>query len=384
MNGGTALNPIIEVDQNKLSENLATIQGITRDNVKIMAIIKSNAYGHGILEIAKALSFQVDCFGVGFFNEALALREQGIIQDILVLGPSYDFALAIENKITITVESIGQGLQLFDFVEKNLMNTSKKISIHIKVDTGFGRFGFREKDLKLFLEQYKKYEEYIMIRGFYSHIATTKSGDDLYVQKQNERFIQYKMLFEDFVKFKHVIFHLANSEIAIDYPSMHYDMIRIGNALFGPVNSKKKIVLKRVARLMLPVVSVHERKKGDRIGYGLRYRFKKNGKMGVIESGFYEGIGLEKSPLGQSIKYRIIFYMKSLIKAMLRKDYVNYKNVKLPIIGMVNMQFTMVDVSDVNIEVGDFVELIKSPLYIKENVERRHILEGNHGISNES
>jgi alanine racemase len=192
------------------------------------------------------------------------------------------------------------------------------------------------------------------------------------------------MLFEDFVKFKHVIFHLANSEIAIDYPSMHYDMIRIGNALFGPVNSKKKIVLKRVARLMLPVVSVHERKKGDRIGYGLRYRFKKNGKMGVIESGFYEGIGLEKSPLGQSIKYRIIFYMKSLIKAMLRKDYVNYKNVKLPIIGMVNMQFTMVDVSDVNIEVGDFVELIKSPLYIKENVERRHILEGNHGISNES
>ena len=346
MNGGTGLNPIIEVDQNILSENLATIQGITRDNVKIMAIIKSNAYGHGILEIAKALSFQVDCFGVGFFNEALALREQGIIQDILVLGPSYDFALAIENKITITVESIDQGVQLFDFVKKNLMNTSKKISIHIKVDTGFGRFGFCEKDLELFLEQYKNYEEYIMIRGLYSHIATTKGADDLYVQKQNERFIQYKILFKNFVNAKHVIFHLANSEIAIDYPSMHYDMIRIGNALFGPVNSKKKIVLKRVATLKLPVVSIHERKKGDYIGYGLRYRFKKDGKMGVIEAGFYEGIGLEKSPLGQSKKYRIIFYMKSFVKAMLRKNYVNYKNAKLPIIGMVNMQFTMIDVRD--------------------------------------
>ena len=382
--GREHMHPIIEVNHKKLLKNLEKIQKLNTSNAKIMAVIKSNAYGHGMIEIAKTLSFQVDCFGVGLFSEALMLREQGIIQEILVLGPTYNFALAMEHKITITIESSEQGQALMEFIQKNIHNTKKKINIHIKVDTGFGRFGFAETELENFLQQHKKYSEYIVIKGVYSHIATTKRSNDFNVQKQNERFLQLKKQFESLVDTQNILFHIANSEITIDYPNMHYDMIRIGNALFGPVNSQQILNLNRIVTLKFPVVSIHERARGQYIGYGLRYRFKHAGKIGIVQAGFYEGIGIEKSPIGQNKIHQIRFSLKKMLKAIVRNEYVLYQNTKLPIIGMINMQYTCIDISEVNIQIGDTVELLKSPLYFKENIERRHILEDNNGISNES
>ncbi len=118
---------------------------------------------------------------------------------------------------------------------------------------------------------------------------------------------------------KNILFHLANSEIAIDYAQLQYDMIRIGNALFGPVGSESHIELKSIASIKLPVVSVHERGKGQCIGYGRRYRLNKDGKIGVVEAGFYEGIGIEK--VDWTIKNTsATFFARRAIKAFLRKS----------------------------------------------------------------
>lgn len=378
------MHPIIEVDQKKLIENLAKVQRIIQENVKIMAIIKSNAYGHGMLEIAKALSFQVDSFGVGFFHEALLLRQHGIIQEILVLGPSYDFELAIENKVTITIESTEQAMRLFQYIEAQVKGTKKKIQIHLKVDTGFGRFGLDKEGVASFLKHYMMYSDYIVLRGVYSHISMTKKTDATWVEQQNKCFLAFKEQIQAQIDTKNILFHLANSEIAIDYAQLQYDMIRIGNALFGPVGSERHIELKSIASIKLPVVSVHERGKGQRIGYGRRYRLKKDSKIGVVEAGFYEGIGIEKSPIGQSRMHQLRFFARRVIKAFLRKEYMLYQGKKLPIIGMVNMQYTMIDITGIDMKIGDFVEYKKSPLYFKENIERRHILEEDNGISNKS
>ncbi len=115
-----------------------------------------------------------------------------------MLGPSYDFDLAIENKVTITIESTEQAMCLFQYIEDQVKGTKKKIQIHLKVDTGFGTLWglIKERGLPPFLKHYMMYSNYIAIRGVYSHISMTKKTDATWVEQQNKCFLALKNKFK--------------------------------------------------------------------------------------------------------------------------------------------------------------------------------------------
>ncbi len=359
--------------------NLHKIQGVLKKETQIMAIVKSNGYGHGMIEIAQTLSSRVQCFGVGLLHEGCALRKAGIKNDILILGPTYDFERGMKYKLTLTIENIEQGKQLFHFVQTKLKGTPDKIKIHVKVNTGFSRFGFDENALQIFLESCRLHQQNIDIDGMYSHVSMTKKTCHKKVEQQNQCFLQMKTVAEAYIDVDKVCFHIANSEITMDYKNMHYDMVRIGNGLFSWVDCVHALPLEKIATLELPIVSIHKQNKGDYIGYGQRYRLKKKSVIGIVEAGFYEGIGVEKIPVGQSRYHQLRLFFRRMLKGVLRQENMVYQGKKVPMLGMVNMQYTMLDITGTGAVIGDKVVYQKSPLYIKENIERRHILEENDG-----
>ncbi len=387
------MEPIIEVDHHQLVNNYLEIKKILPETCHVMAVVKSDAYGHGMIEVSQTLADYVTDFGVGFLREGIKLREAGIAQNICVFGSTYDFALAMEHNLTITVENMKQAQALFDFVQNTLDKTSKRIDIQIKVDTGMRRFGFSFKEFKEVLTQYESSQirRHIRVIGLFSHFATncvTNKKAVIRQQQEFERFRHWHMSWKETFEKREGFtlypcqYHIANSENAIDLPSARYDMVRIGNALFGPVTVNQSIPLKRVATVKLPVVSVHEIERDQRLGYGQRKFLSKGTVIAVCEGGFYEGIGLVKSPAGQDKLYRIKSYLREMLKSILRDDLVYWNNDALPIVGMVNMQYCHIDTKGKPIKVGDYITVKKAPLYMKESVKRQHVLEDHYEIDN--
>ncbi|MFP4697235.1 MAG: alanine racemase [Eubacteriales bacterium] len=353
----------MQINTNTLNENLLKIKGVVQEEVKIMAVVKSDAYGHGSIPIANSLIDDVDYFGVGFLSEAIELREAGIETPILVMGPTYDFESIVEYNITLTIISIEQYKQMLDWTKEQ----KKVISFHLKVDTGMHRFGINLDELEEFMILYDS--TFTKMEGIYSHFATTYKTNKKAVMKQ-------KNLFDKFVRYfkennMELIYHIANSENAIDFEEARYDMVRIGNGLYGSSNSKKRIGLKKIAKLKVKVVSLKEVKKGERIGYGLNYKAKKDITIAVIPFGFYDGCGLVKKPLGVNFTSVIKYYMKEIFRFLFRNRTIFYYNeIELPFIGKPTMQYTLVKVKNNEINIGDEIEVRVSPIFINKSIPR--------------
>lgn len=388
------LNPYIEINHEKLIHNLDVIKSVIMVNnlnatvnmekvkpPKIMAVVKSNAYGHGMIEVSQTLESKVDMFGVGTLKEGVLLSQAGIKKEILVMGPCYDFALVNQYSLMITVENLEQLKELNTYCEEH---DNVFFDVHLKIDTGMHRFGVLEKDIESVLVSLS---DHIRLRGVFSHMLTSPLLQKEKVLLQLENFKKAKVKVEKWHKdqqaeFKHledICFHLANSESAIDVPETRFDMIRIGNGLFGPTGTQKKVALKRIAQVKLPVISVHEHKKGDRIGYGHKIKLKKDTVLGVCMGGFYEGNGLVKASTGLGAFLKIKYFVKGLVKGLVKKDTVIYQDVKYNIMGSVFMQFIQIDMTSKPLKVGDYIEVIKSPLYFDSALKRIHLLEENHG-----
>ncbi len=377
----TMLEPKIEIDHNRILSNLSKIQERLDRNVKVMAVVKSNAYGHGMIEVSKTLEKHVDMLGVGFLEEGIDLRRH-IKSDIFVMGPVYDFDTAIENDLIITMESVHQFTAMISFFEKRLRESKDVLRIHLKVDTGMHRFGMNLDEIKEVLNIFenKKCESNVSIEGVFSHFAGTSLLHKKSVEEQYKVFKKVK----DYMKnhyHKPLIYHIANSENGLDSMRYNEDMVRIGNGLYGGMALENPLDTKCVAKVLLPIMSIHVLKETDTFGYGFKKKAKKGTKLGAVKTGFYEGTGMGKMPIGQNIRSIVKFYVKGLIKALLRKEAVTYGALTLPIVGTVNMQFFQIDLTGTNIMVGDFVEYKKAPLYYKESVKRVHIREGRNGTN---
>lgn len=367
------LEPKIEIDHIKLVSNLNAIKQRLKENVKVMAVVKSDAYGHGMNEVAATLEEQIDMFGVGYLREGVELRQK-VDKDILVMSPCYDFGEIIEHNLILTIESLYQYNTLICYWENHLKDTEIIIRVHIKVDTGMHRFGLSFNELKelISLHYNKNCSDKIQIEGVYSHFASTVFLNKKAVEKQYQLFKKIK----DYARANignHLIFHIANSENGLDGQDYQEDMIRVGNGLYGKMALKNPLSTELVATVKMPITSIHVLEQKSSFGYGLRRKMKKGTRLGVVRSGFYEGIGMGKLATGQGIGYIIGYQLKGLIKGLIRKDEVYYMNKSLPVVGTVNMQFFQIDLTGTDIMVGDFVIVKKAPLYFKESIIREHI-----------
>ena len=371
----------IVVNHQQLKENVKKIQeSLSMNNPKIFAVVKANAYGHGMIPIAKSLENKVDGFAVSFLREAIELIESGIQQDILVMGPTYAIQEVVQSKIIVTLENLEQWEAIEEFFSKvSSPMQYPKLRIHIKLNTNMNRFGFSKELLDVFIEKYKAspYKESLWICGAYSHLAHITKTNEKAVLKQKELFLDMKKRIEE-VFGEGLMYHLANGENAIDDPSLSFDMIRVGNALYGNVLTKKRIHTEAIAQVLLPLVSVKTVRKGEDIGYGGKRKAKKDTKIGIVEGGFYEGVSLIKETSGQSLFLRYKQWLKQGGRIFLKKESLYYKGQGFSVVGMVNMQYTIIDLGTCEIQVGEYLEYRKAPLYIKEGVQRIHVMEEDH------
>lgn len=267
----------VEIKKDDLIYNLNSIKNFVQDKTKIIAVVKANGLGLGLVEYAKFLVENgIECIAVANVEEAMTLKSAGIKTEILMLTPiclKNELQLLIENDITITIGNIEE----FDLAESISKEKQKNIKAHIKIDTGFGRYGFLYTEKEKILEVFKTAEN-VKIEGMFTHFSNPI--DEKYTEKQFERFNECI----SFIKengFQVDILHACATTATMKYPHMHLDAVRVGSGLQGRVLINKD-KFKKVGFFKTYITEVKELPKGYNISYNNIYRTKRKTKIAII------------------------------------------------------------------------------------------------------
>lgn len=277
----SGFDPWIELNLENMTWNLNQIKKLV--NVPVMAVIKANAYGHGLLGVGKHLEkIGIDYLMVGKLQEALLLRENNVSSPLLNFGPftSKDAEAIIKNDISQSVSD-----EKISTLNQSALKVGKKAKIHIHVDTGMGRMGIPFREALTYIESASLLKN-IVLEG----ISTTLTEDDDYDRKQINCFLG---LCQEAEK-KGIslgLKHAASSDGILDFPSSHLDMVRPGIALYGYYPSEKsqkedKLKLKPVLQLKSRVVSVKTLLPGDSVSYHRKFTAQKKEKIAIIPTGY--------------------------------------------------------------------------------------------------
>lgn len=374
------LDKWIEIDVDAVRNNLDQVRSVLEEKVILIAVLKAEAYGHGARDIARLLNQQgVDFFAVTFLYEALQLRKAGIPSNMLVFSPLIDeeqIAEAIENSITITIASREEAERLIKVTQE----LRKTATVHLKLDTGLGRFGLSSHEL-IELAQELNSRGNIYLEGIYTHMADA-AGQTAYTARQFELFLETVRYLEQ-AGIRIPLQHCANSAVFLKYPQMHLDAVRIGTLLSGqhPVgNFERRLALKDPYRFKSRIVSLRMLDKGSYLGYFRTYRLKKRSLVGVIPVGFNDGLGLEvgNPPSGfvdllKGMARQVLIYMN---RPRFRLN-ISIKGREYPIRGKVFMQMALVEIPpEADIQVGDEVELPVRKTLAAKNIARIYVKDG--------
>ncbi len=299
---------VAEIYHKNLIHNLNLIRKNIH-GVKVMAIVKANAYGHGDIEISRTLrDNNIDYFGVAFPEEGIKLREAGINTPILVLGaqlPEY-FNLHLQHNLDITIADPYQIPLLKDVCRK----ADKKANVHIKIDTGMNCVGFSHKNFFKCADRIFD-EPYFNVTGIYTHFSSADEEDLSYTMLQLERFSKIHKTVK--AKYPHILFHTANSAAVMQVPQSHYDMVRPGTMLYGnPPDPDFKGLwdLKEVMRFISKVSLIREIEKGAAVSYNRKYIARKKMKAALIAAGYADGFNRYLSNRGEVLiqgrRYKVI------------------------------------------------------------------------------
>jgi alanine racemase len=292
----------VEISLDALYHNLSQIKQMLPEDLKIMAVVKANAYGHGAVQISKyALACGVEYLSVAFLDEALELRQAGINAPILVLGytPPDSLRIAWEYGITITAfseEVMQAAIELTQSEQyqqaRNPQGHFKKLKVHIKMDTGMGRIGLHTPSLAIAYIDRMLNCEGIEVEGLFTHYAKADDVDKSYTFTQYQRFESIVQYFANRgIQFP--LLHAGNSATAIDLPQLTYNMVRIGISMYGLYPSAEvnheQVHLRPVLSLKTKVVQVKTLPRSSGISYGTRYFTQSDELIATLPIGYADG-----------------------------------------------------------------------------------------------
>ena len=370
----------VEIDVDAIKNNLEAVRSVLDEQTRLIAVVKANAYGHGAVETARIL-FQngVDFFAVSFFAEAMQLRRAGIRSNILVFSPiilENELKEAISQHLTLSITAPFDW-QLLEYVSYGLKT---EIRVHLKLETGLGRFGLTEEEAVFIAQEIKQHEK-ISVEGIYTHMADA-SASPSYTQKQFASFMQTVSLLQE-QGIQIPVKHCANSSVFLKYPHMHLDGVRLGTLLSGqfPVgNFQAQLQLQDPYKFKSRVISLRSLKKGSYLGYYRTYRLKQEAQIAVVPVGFSDGLNLQVAnkasgllDLLKSIAKLILVYLNvPRFSLQVKINGVNY-----PVRAKVFMQMALVEIPPgVEIHIGDEVEVPIRKTLASRNVNRIYVQGG--------
>lgn len=327
------------VDLDAIASNIKNIRAKVDKNSGIIGIIKADAYGHGSVETAKVLLDNgADWLAVAVVDEGLNLRKNGITAPILLLGYTPELRLSdvINNGFIQTVYSYDTAKKLSDAASA----LGKKAVIHIKIDTGMGRIGYRVNEESA--DEIVKISKLpnIDVNGMFTHFSTADEADKAYTLEQYNKFVKMNDMLEE--RGLHIpVKHAANSAAIMDFDNMMFNMVRPGIILYGAYPSdevkKENLSLSPAMSIKTHVSYVKDVNEGDSISYGRKYIAPSKRRIATIPVGYADGFIRAYSKGG---------------KVLVRGEYA-------PIVGRICMDQFMVDVTDIDgVEVNDEVVLM--------------------------
>ena len=278
----------VEVDLDRIQENVRLMKKHLTIDTNIIAVVKANAYGHGDVQVAKtALESGATNLAVAFLDEAIALRQQGITAPILVLGATRptDITLAAQYQIALTVFQH----EWLHEAKKSLV-LEKQVSFHLKLDTGMGRLGIKDKQGLLQVIKEIKNDERFILEGVFTHFATADELDTTYFDTQYETFLT--ML--SWLPLTPRLIHCGNSATGLRFPEKVFNAVRLGIAMYGlsPSAEMKSILpypLKEAFSLHSRLVHVKKLSKGESVSYGATYTATEDEWVGTVPVGYADG-----------------------------------------------------------------------------------------------
>jgi len=326
---------ILEINLKNLRKNLLNIKKKVKKNVKILAVVKADAYGHGAREVAKYIEDIVDWFGVALFEEGIELRKVGIKKPVLVMGsvfPLDNFRLCFKYDLTPTISSYYSA----EYLSKLALRYGKDQRVHIKVDTGMGRIGINIKRAYETIKRISKLNG-IKIDGVFSHLAQAEKITS-FTMMQIRSFKNLKKALESEIG-RIPLFHIANSTATFKIPESHFDMVRPGISIYGLFPYKgvlKDVDLDPVMSFKTKIVFLKEVEKGTSISYGRTWIAKRRSTIATLPVGYADGYN----------------------RLLSNKGEVLIRGKRFPVVGRVCMDMVMVDVTDLkNPQLGEEVVL---------------------------
>ncbi|HHS49307.1 MAG TPA: alanine racemase [Desulfurella acetivorans] len=322
-----------EVNLKTIRENFLNIQNYVGNTTEVIPVIKADAYGHGSSAVALALKeFTKSYFAVACTEEAIELRKNHIDTNIMVLSRVGfgDIEDLYNYNLTPVVHDLSVLQSIIDF------SKSKKyrFPIHIKFNTGMNRVGFDQLDLEKVIELCKKNKDYIDIVGVMSHFSSSESDPNRTTQQFNA--------FQEIIKsiksygIDPKYYHISNSGAILNYKSAHFNAVRAGIALYGYYSKTQKdnpMNIKPAMSIKSFIISKHRLKKGEGIGYGPSFVADYDMQVAIVAFGYADG----------------------LFRVMSNKFSVIVDDKLCKSVGTICMDMFAIDVSDVDVKVGDEV-----------------------------
>lgn len=325
------------INVDNIRYNIEKMKTLVKSDMKILCVIKADAYGHGAVELAKRIDDLSDYYGVATVDEAVELRQGGITKPILIIGYTarQEFSKLLEYDITQAVYDVEECRVLSDLAE----SMGKKAKVHIKVDTGMSRIGFAANSEGVELAAKLSDMKGLYIEGIFTHYAKADEVDKQYALKQKDKFVYFiRELEKRGIQF--AIKHIDNSAGTMEMQDDEFDMVRLGIVMYGLYPSNEvdmSVEIRPAMSLISHVAHVKTLPEGVGVGYGWTYITDKTTKVATVCVGYADGYPRAQSNIGRVI---------------INGEYA-------PIIGRVCMDQIMVDVTHIpDVAVSDEVILI--------------------------
>ena len=324
----------VEINLDYLAQNIKAIKKQTPEGVKLLAVVKADAYGHGAVMLAPTLlASGADMLGVASIDEGADLRNAKITADILVLGavPVWAVESAVKLDLAISIFSkdhITACRQAFE-------RTGKRPKVHVKIDTGMNRIGVAVDDAVDFINEVRN-SDFIDFKGVFTHLANAENRDKTKLQIEKWNSVISKINEEG------LLLHILNTAGQMCYDVPNSNMRRAGIALYGlypdfPESGEKHIpALKQILSLKGRIVHIHNAKDNEGVSYGHTYIAHGTRKIATVPLGYADGVP----------------------RALSNKIYGVLNGRKVPQIGNITMDQMMFDITGIDANVGDVITLL--------------------------
>ncbi len=335
----------IELRPAALTANLRAVREQLKPTTRLMAVVKANAYGHGLQEIARLLQNrpEVQWLGVARLNEAAALRAQGIDLPILVLGHTPlqgGTAVAARQDIALAIHAEGQLRELRDLSASSL--GPHRLKVHLKVDTGMHRLGLQPRDMPEIIRSLTRSAHQTEVEGLFTHFHSADAADatldrsQLQIFQEIVRELQHQGL-------RPPLCHCSNTAALLRWPEAHFDMVRLGGGLYGlnPNSASCRLPssFRPVLQWKAQVAQVRHLKTGEGLGYGQTFKASRPSRIVVLPVGYGDGLPWSSTGFRQVL----------------------LGSAKIPLVGRICMDQSFADATDLGpdaIQAGDVAILI--------------------------